>query len=117
MFAGNSITSYVSGGSTSATATLVGGGTGKIQRIGAIFIWTVGTVTAFNINVYRNDGTTSTAAIGGQVGGAATGPLGPYVWAFPVPINCYPGENAKVKVTATGASSTELTVNYTLATA
>lgn len=69
-------------------------------------------MTAFSVKVFKNDGSTLIASMGGQVGGAATGPMGPYPFNLNTPINCVPGDNAKVVVTATGASSTEVTVNY-----
>lgn len=77
----------------------------------------MGTVTVFTLQVTKNDGTTVIQKIGGQVGGAATGPLGPYNWSFTLPINCVPNDNAKIILTATGATSVTINVNYKLASA
>ena len=89
-------------------------GPGTIQRIYSISAYAVGTVTAFSIEIHKNDGTTRIVRIGGQVGGAATGPMGPYVWDFTAPINCAVNDNAKVTLTATGASAVTINVNYKL---
>lgn len=92
----------------------MGAGTGKRQEITDISIYALGTVTAFTLQVFKNDGSTSITKIGGQVGGAATGPLGPYNYAHILPINCVTGDNAKVALTATGASTVTVNVNYRL---
>lgn len=79
-------------------------------------VFTTGTVTAYNVTVFKNDGTTQIAKFGGQVGGAATGPMGPGPYNFQSPINCAVNDNAKVTVTCTGAGATEATVNYIFGT-
>lgn len=71
----------------------------------------------FTLSVTKNDGTTVIAKIGGQVGGAATGPLGPYNWSFTQPINCVMNDNAKIILIATGATSVTINVNYKLCAA
>lgn len=114
--AGGSVTSCVTGGTTSATATLIGAGVNTCQRITDIAVKTVGTVTAYNVSIFKNDASTLICSFGGQVGGAATGPMGPGPYTFTTPVNCAVNDNAKVVVTATGASATELTVNYIFGT-
>lgn len=83
-----------------------------MQRITDITYYALGTVTAFTLQVFKNDGTTNISQIGGQVGGAATGPLGPYGYTFTTPINCSPNDNAKIILTATGASTCSVNANY-----
>lgn len=107
-----SVTSCVTGGTTSATATLVGAGVNTCQRITDIAVKTTGTVSAYNVSIFKNDGSTLICSFGGQIGGAATGPMGPGPYCFNTPVNCAINDNAKVIVTATGAGSTEVTVNY-----
>lgn len=77
--------------------------------------YALGTVTAFTLQVFKNDGSTNIAKLGGQVGGAATGPLGPYNYTFTVPITCVTNDAAKVVLTATGATAVGLNVVYKLA--
>jgi len=110
-WAGGSVTSCVTGGTTSATATLVGAGINTCQRITDVLVKTIGTVTAYNISIFKNDGSTLIASIGGQLGGAAV-PPGPMSYSFSTPVNCAVNDNAKVIATCTGASATEVTVNY-----
>lgn len=111
-----SVTSCVTGGTTSATATLVGAGVNTCQRITDVMVRTLGTVTVYNVSIFKNDGSTLIASWGSQVGGAATGPMGPGPYNLTTPVNCAINDNAKVVVTATGASATEVTVNYIFGT-
>lgn len=113
---GGSITSSDTAAAATVTLTLIGAKPGTMQRISNISYYALGTVTAFSIQVFKNDGSTNVAQIGGQVGGAATGPLGPYNYNFEIPINCAANDNAKIVLTATGATAVGLSANYTLGT-
>ncbi len=114
--AGTSVYSYGEAGASGDTVTLIGAGVAKCQAIYTISVNVTGTVTAFNIAVFKNDGSTVLCRIGGQVGGAATGPMGPMVWNFDHPIICARGDNAKVVVTATGGAALTVGVGYELVT-
>jgi len=89
---------------TGETVTLIGAGPGKVQAIYMISLHAAGTISAFSISVFRNDGTTIISKFGGQTLNAAQ-TLGPYVWNFNLPILCIKNDNAKVTITATGATA------------
>jgi len=67
---GASVTSSAteSAGAT-VTCTLIDAGINTFQRITDITYYALGTVTAFTLQVFKNDGTTNISQIGGQVGG------------------------------------------------
>lgn len=83
--------------------------------IDSIWVYALGTVTAFDVNVTTNAGLTI-GRIGGQVGGATNGSLPLHV---PIlgPICCSKGDATKIAVTATGASNMQVTANVHLAPA
>ena len=112
---GGSFTSEIDG-NTPQTVTLVGAGPNTFQRITDIIVHAAGTVTAYSVLISKNDGSTVIAKFGGQVGAATTGPMGPGPYSFQTPVNCAVNDNAKVTVTATGATAGTVfvTVNYIL---
>lgn len=93
----------------------MGAANGKKQLITDISVHALGTVTAFTLQVFKNDGTTNITKIGGQVGGAATGPLGPYPFNFNNPVVGVVNDNTKVSLIATGATAVTVNINYELA--
>lgn len=112
-----SITTNDTGLSTGGSITLTGAANGKIQHIKTICLSTAGTVTAFNIQVTKNDGTTIITQFGGLP--AAVNPsVSSDVWNFELPIVCVVNDNAKVIATVTGATgaSVAISANYFLAT-
>lgn len=113
---GGSVTTTDSAVAASLTITLTDAGVNTFQRITDLSIYAIGTVTAYTLEVFKNDGSTSITKIGGQVGGAATGPLGPAPYSFTTPINCAVNDNAKITLTATGATTVGVSANYIFGT-
>lgn len=89
-------------------------GAGQRHVIENIWIYCLGTITAFHVEVQLAAGT-AFCKFGGQVGGATNGilPNGPLLG----PIICAPADATKVLLVATGASSIQITVNLRKATA
>lgn len=116
---GTITTKNIAGGNTGDTLQLTGARPGVMQRISDIAIHAAGTVTAFSLIIHKADGSTIQNQFGGQVGGAATGPLGPYVFNFVNPVNLTANDNAILTLTITGATAGTVfaTVNYTLGSA
>lgn len=100
---------------TTETVTLIGAGAGKHQAIHMISLHMLGTISAFTITIFQNDGSTVITKLGGQTLNAAQ-TLVPLVWNFNSPIICPKGDNAKITITATGATadSIHLGVGYEL---
>ncbi len=109
-FSGQNITTVATGGSTGDAVQLTGAGPGTVQQIGTISVYAPGTITAFNIEVTKVDATTIAKH------GFSTAYAGPPL-RFDPPISCYPNDNAKVVITATGATASNVacTVTYKLA--
>lgn len=79
-------------------------GTGRVVVIDSISVYTLGTVTAFKVEVL-DSGSNDLAVIGGQIGGATNGSL-PLTQSIVGPFVCLVNDTPTVLVTSTGASST-----------
>lgn len=76
--------------------------------IDSIWVYALGAVlTVFDVQVFKNDGTTTIARIGGQVTAGALSLQQPILG----PIACAAADGAKVVLTATGATAVQCTVN------
>lgn len=102
------------GGNTGDLITLTGASPGKIHRITDIMVSAAGTLTAFNVQITKNDGTTVITQIGGQVSSGAY--FGPF--DFNTPVNCAVNDNPKIIFTCTGATGGTIAIsaNYIFAT-
>lgn len=89
------------------TVTLPAPGAQRAWIIDSILSYALGTLTALDVEVLKNDGTTKIARVGGQVSATdlpATGAiLGPIVTAS--------NDAPKIVFTATGATQVELSIN------
>jgi hypothetical protein len=89
------------------TITLPAPGAQRVWIIDSILTFALGTLTVIDVEVFKNDGTTKIARIGGQVNAADVNVSG----GIPGPIVTASNDAPKVVWTATGATAVELTVN------